>query len=315
MRHIKNFISNCDVCPILKGHTKPIRLKLAPVSTRPFEAVSIDILGPLPTTQTENKYILCIICLYSRFVILKPLREKTSMSIIYALNSAFNYFGFPSTLLSDNALEFVSSAMHQFASINSIKKTTVLPYSPHSNGCVERNNRKILQLLRLYVNAVEASEWDEYLDTTANIINNSLNVSINDTPAFVALGYDSSPYIVRENIKTLYCYDSDEAHVMLREKRSSNIRDHIRNNILNAREIQHRYKNKYRKDKSFEIGNRVIFKNHCKKNKLQLNFIGPAVITGIKKHGLTLKINDKTFDRINSNHCILLKNKVDVNTT
>ena len=69
--------------------------------------------------------------------------------------------GFPSVLLSDNALEFTSDALMQVSSIYSIKKTQVLPYSPYSNDIVEKNTTKILKLLKFYVHSVEHGEWDQ----------------------------------------------------------------------------------------------------------------------------------------------------------
>ena len=310
-RHVQKFVEACDVCKILKGKApKPIKLRKAPIASRPFEHVSIDILGPLPRTDEGNRYILSIIDLFSRFCVLKALRTKETAEIINCLRETFNYFGFPNVLLSDNALEFTSSALHQFSSIYSVKKTTVLPFCPYSNGTVETNNRKINQLLKLYVHSTELGEWDDYLLTVSNVLNNSLNISIGDTPAFCCLGYDTCPNLNREDLQNVYNYDSPESLVTLREKRASYIRDHIRKNIQSSREMQHLYSNKRKADRKIEIGDRVIFKNHSKANKLDLNYIGPAVVTQVvNNHKLTLKLNNKIYDRVNINHCILLKHK------
>ena len=310
-RYMKNFVDTCDVCKILKGKMpRPISLKQAPVPNRPFENVSMDILGPLPLTDNGNKYILCVIDMFSRFCIIKALPTKETDGIINCLNEIFNYWGFPSVLLSDNALEFTSEALMQFSTIYSIKKTQVLPYSPYSNGIVERNNSKILKLLKLYVHSVEHGEWDSYILTVANCLNNCLNITLEDTPSFVCLNYDTSPNVSREDLKDIYNYDSAESLVTLREKRASGIRDHVRNVIMSNQTKQHSIANKKRKDRNIDVGSRVLFKRHNKTNKLDLNYLGPAVVTHVlDNYKLTVKMQNKVYDRININHCILLKNR------
>ena len=309
-RYIKRFVESCDVCKILKGKApKPISLKQAPIPSKPFDQVSMDIIGPLPVTDNGNRYILCVIDLFSRFCVLKALPSKETTGIIDCLLEIFNYWGFPSVLLSDNALEFCSQALHQFTNIYSIRKTTVLPYAPFSNGIVERNNTKILKLLRLYVNSVERSCWDSYISTASNVINNSLNLTLNDTASYACMGFDTSPNISRTELKDIYNYDSPESLITIREKRSNEIREHIRQVIMETRHKQHLQANKKRINRDVTPSCRVLFKNHGKTSKLDLNYLGPAVVTSVDNQRLTVKINDKIYDRVHINHCILLNNK------
>ena len=65
---------------------KPVSLKQVPVPNRPFENVSMDILGPLPLTDDGNRYILCVINLFLRFCIVKALPTKETTGIITNLN-------------------------------------------------------------------------------------------------------------------------------------------------------------------------------------------------------------------------------------
>ena len=84
----------------------------APIANRPFQCVSMDFVGPLPTTDKNNKYILVVIDLFSRFTRLFATSDKSSETVIDCLTCVFNTFGYPVTLLSDNALEFRSECMH-----------------------------------------------------------------------------------------------------------------------------------------------------------------------------------------------------------
>ena len=143
----------------------------------------------------------------------------------------------------------------------------------------------------------------------ANILNNTVNLTLQDTPQFVCLNYDTCPNVSCEDLKNIYHYDSAESLVTIREKRSCGIRDHIRNVIMTNQSKQHSIANKKRKDKTIDVGSRVLFKHHTKANKLDLNYLGPAVVTQVLDNPqLTVKIQNKVSDRVHINHCILLNN-------
>ena len=284
---------------------RPIKFKMAPTPSRPFEVVSMDFLGPLPRTDSRKKYILAIIDLYSRFVTLKSTETKESAEVIDALNETFSVLGYPDTLLSDNALEFVSEGLYKYVHINSVKKAEIATYAAWSNGIVERNNAKINKLLRLYVNSVD-NNWDMYLDTVANTINNSLNEVLSDTPAYTLLHYDTLPNIQRTELKDVYNYDSLESIITLREKRAIQISDEIHENIARSRHKRMEKLNKKLKDRTIEVGNRVCIKNHAAKNKLSLRFIGPGTVVEKNNNKLSIRIGNKVHNKIHINHVILL---------
>ena len=71
----------------------------APIANRPFQCVSMDFVGPLPTTDKNNKYILVAIDLFSRFTRLFATSDKSSETVIDCLTCVFNTFGYPDTLL------------------------------------------------------------------------------------------------------------------------------------------------------------------------------------------------------------------------
>jgi len=306
---IKEFCERCDVCKLLKGRfPKPVKLKSAPVPCRPFDAVSIDFVGPFQTTDNGNKYILSVIDLFSRFCILKALPSRATEGVIKTLREVFCQYGFPNTLLSDNALEFTSSAIHSFVKIYSLHKTEVLPFSAWSNGIVERQNAKIVKLLKLYANSINFN-WDEYLDTTANTINNSLNETLGDTPAFTLFAYDTCPNVQRTELGAVYNYDSIESLCVLRERQAYRLAEEIKFNIMKEKAKQLHKINCHRKERSVACGDRVIIKNHNKKNKLELNFLGPGTVIESNNHKIKVKIGREIYDRVNINHVINLKGK------
>ena len=74
----------------------------------PFDVVHLDLFGPLPVSSQGNRYVLLAVDSLSRFVVLRPLKDKSALSTAQGLYSIFVDFGFPKTLISDNGAEFVN---------------------------------------------------------------------------------------------------------------------------------------------------------------------------------------------------------------
>ena len=76
---IKLFIASCKLCGERK--TSPVKKhpKDSLSSGYPFEKVSIDVTGPLPTGKRGERYILGIIDNFSKFLALIPLKDRKSV--------------------------------------------------------------------------------------------------------------------------------------------------------------------------------------------------------------------------------------------
>jgi len=307
---IKKFVEACDVCKILKGRSDiPIKIREAPIAYRPFQTVSFDFVGKLKTTDSNNKYILTIVDMFSRFCVLHAVPDKSTTTVIDCLENSFNKFGYPETLLSDNALEFCSEAMMTFAKLNQIYKTEILPYAPFANGICERNNAKINKLLRLYVNSTYHCNWDYFLSTVENTINNQVVSTIKETPSFTLFGYDTSPNVIRTNLEDKLYADNPENLVKYRARQCALIQEQIRHNIITNTTKRNQYHNLKRKDKNLKIGDRVLIKNHTKKSKLDLNWIGPGSVTNLDNNKCSVSVGNTTF-KTHVNHVLRLKDIV-----
>ena len=81
---VRKVCSNCRICAELKpSFYKPIETQLIK-ATKPFERISIDFKGPVPSTP-NNKYLLVIIDEYSRFPFIFPCSNMNSSTVIACL--------------------------------------------------------------------------------------------------------------------------------------------------------------------------------------------------------------------------------------
>ena len=78
-------------------------------SSKPWERLSIDIVGPKPMTRNKNQYLLTVVDEFIRFPFAFRLRNITSSSVIKCLSTLFAIFGTPGFIHSDRGTQFVSS--------------------------------------------------------------------------------------------------------------------------------------------------------------------------------------------------------------
>ena len=85
-------------------------------------------------------------------------------------------------------------------------------------------------------------------------------------------------------METLYNFDSVTDLVKYRAREAVQIHENVRVNIANNTATRNHYRNLFRKDKNLQIGDRVLLRNHAKKHKLELTWIGPGKIMEIKRN-------------------------------
>lgn len=103
-KEVKDYIRNCTSCQKNKNTNKHIRspMVITTTSTKPFEKIFLDIVGPLITTDMGNTYILTIQCDLTKFSLGKALPNHTANTVAEAFVTSFVCIhGIPDTILTD----------------------------------------------------------------------------------------------------------------------------------------------------------------------------------------------------------------------
>ena len=164
-KEILDYVRSCTKCNCRKPYRRHQQIPVGSLPTphQPFECVSIDILGPLPSTRRRNKYILVVTDHYTRWPIAIPLTSQRTTTVATALiERVFCEYGFPATLLSDRGTNFLSNLMTSVLHLFRIKKLNTSAYHPQCNGMTERFNHTLATQLTHYCNSSQ-TDWDEYL--------------------------------------------------------------------------------------------------------------------------------------------------------
>lgn len=211
---IIDFVKQCDTCQKVK-YTQPIRkgelIYLKP--ERPNQLVTMDIAGPLPKTPRGAKYILVVICAFTKYSRAFHMDTTTADKIAdIIVDEWICMFGVPESILTDRGTNFQSMLLELIYDRLDIKQLRTTAYHPAADGQSERFVRTIKQMLKCYSNKNQ-NDWDENINKLCFAYNCSVHASTQCTPYEMMFG--SKPRIpldivLEEDAQVLDTVNSEE---------------------------------------------------------------------------------------------------------
>jgi len=186
---VENWVRSCQSC---QKRNPPQPAPQAPMGTiqahHPFEKISWDIMGPLPTSSKGHKYIVLITDLFSKWVEAFPLRVTDSETLARVLvDEIVCRYGVPTYLHSDQGSNLNSEVITTLCKQLGIDRTRTTAYHPQANGQVERFNRTLEAMLSKVVNENQR-DWDSHLPKVLFAYRTSIHESTGFTPFLVNYG-------------------------------------------------------------------------------------------------------------------------------
>ncbi len=128
-----------------------------------MDCVAVDIFGPLPISENGNEYIIVLCEYFSKWVEAWAVPNHTALTVADKLvTEFFARFGCPRQLHTDQGREFEFELFATICERFGIQKTRTTPYRPNSDGLVERFNRTLKQMLRIFASE-NPNDWDNHL--------------------------------------------------------------------------------------------------------------------------------------------------------
>lgn len=286
---VAKYIKKCVVCLETKPEQKkPIGKMLSSqaTATRPWQLVSVDLMGPLPRSKSGYAYILSILDCFSKFTLFFPLRSSTASAISKIMEDhVILVYGAPETIIVDNGPQFRSNVFKSLLENYQVDISYTCNYHPQANP-VERVHRVVKTMLTAYVKD-EHKLWDQYLPKVASAIRSSRSEVTGLTPNFVIFGreiYLTGKPDQPSDIPRTSVYDNPEA--------LSDGLQHVFRDV--QRRLQKAYcdsKKKYdlrHRNERFHLRQKVWKRNFVLSDatkafttKLAPKFVGPFTITRI----------------------------------
>ena len=183
----------CHACALRKrgNHGPPAPLQPHSLPSRPFETVSTDLVGPLPTSDPGGyKWIVTMMCLATKFVEAVPARTGTAEEVAQILvNQLIARYGTPSYLISDNGSCYVADMFREMCKLLGVRQVRCTPLRAQANGALERQHRTLGESLTMYVNG-KGTDWPENLQLVVMSMRSAVNKATGETPYYLLTGFD-----------------------------------------------------------------------------------------------------------------------------
>jgi hypothetical protein len=198
--------------------------------------VSLDVMGPLPKSDGDNKYVLLICDYFTKWVEAYPIPNQEARTIADKFVKEFICrFGVPRRLITDQGSNFQSRLFNEVCDLLDIDKNRTTPYHPQCDGLVERMNRTVEAMLSMFVSPGQ-KDWDDFLpyimmacrsaiqETTGYSPNKMMLGRENELPVDIMFGppdegrpkQSESEYVNEMNNKLGIVYDLARERILLK---------------------------------------------------------------------------------------------------
>ena len=133
----------CDSCVRYHSHKKNHKDDTAPLgqtpsSFGPWKTIHTDLLGPLPETPEGYRWVLLVVCAFTKFVELIPLKVTTADTVTEALVGTFYRYGLPHVIVSDNGVQIRVKPLAEISQVLDVRHIFISAYHVQANANVER---------------------------------------------------------------------------------------------------------------------------------------------------------------------------------
>eukprot|EP00117_Sycon_ciliatum_P009189 scpid21588/ scgid11586/ Retrovirus-related Pol polyprotein from transposon 412; Protease; Reverse transcriptase; Endonuclease len=189
---IELWIKSCTVCQTRKQpNPKPKAPLQTQLSSLPFQRIALDIMGPLPITDRNNRYVLVIADYFTKWVEVYAMPNMLATTVArFLFDGWICRYGAPCTIHSDQGPQFESRIFTQLCALYSITKTRTTPYHPQSDGMVERFNRTLQAMIAS--TTTNHRDWDLHLQHATLAYRTSLHSSTGFTPYRLLFGQEAT---------------------------------------------------------------------------------------------------------------------------
>jgi transposase InsO family protein len=179
---VEQFCRYCVICTDTKAITKRAPKTLHPILANDiFEHLVIDLVDYSQTPSNGYKYILHIVDHQSSYHFVYALVSKEAKDVLEGLRQTFQFISHPKVIQSDNGGEFNNDLLSTYFEKYNISHRNSKPYTPSTNGKVERGNRDLQNIIDRLMKEYNC-DWFNVLYEAALIMNTTYTSSLKMSP-------------------------------------------------------------------------------------------------------------------------------------
>ena len=187
-KHIERAVRDCTICKMNDKSCITRDAPLTPVKLpeKVWEKVAIDCVGPYVLAPRDQRYAVTLVDYRSKWPEVAFMSRVTSENVVGFLEKVFAREGYPESLVSDNATNFLSREFEDYLRSCGIKHYKSSTYYARCNGEVERFNRTLKQTVEDAVN--EGRKWDKAVTNFLQVYRSSPNSTTGVSPSTLLHG-------------------------------------------------------------------------------------------------------------------------------
>lgn len=301
---IKNYIKNCITCKQNKHTTKTNEnFTLTPTPLKAFDSIAMDTIGPFPKSNSDNRYALTIQCDLSKYIIVKPIKDKQASTIAKAfIESCILVYGTPSIIRTDQGTEYKNEIFNKISEMLQYTHTFSTPYHPQTIGNLERNHRCLNEYVRQFINESH-TDWDDWLPYYSFCYNTTPHSDLPYSPFELVFGKIASiPTNIIKTKQVEPIYNFDNYYYELKHK--------LQYTAMKTRELVEKIKNN-RKNKQQQVANPIQIKindlvliENQNRSKLDKVYKGPFKVVAIEHPNITILNENNELYTLHKNRII-----------
>ena len=146
---VKQYCFTCQPCALgRRMHGVKAFLNPLDLTTRPFEVLGMDFLGPIkPNSLQGNNYILVITDYFTKWIEVILLPNCTAlMTSKVLMDRIILHHGLPRAIITDRGSNFTSELFSALCKALNIKRMKTTAYHPQTNSQTERFNKTVVEI-------------------------------------------------------------------------------------------------------------------------------------------------------------------------
>lgn len=186
---VKNYVRTCHICTCIKPGKNPSDVPQRPHQpTKPWQTIALDLMGPYPRSPRGKRFLLVVTDMFSRWVEAFPLGNSETHTILATLEEQiFPRWGFPRSILSDNAPQFSGTKWRDRLESLGIECWTTAIYHPQANP-TERRNQEIKKAFRVDLFDKGHQNWEKSVPQILFNLRCRKNAATGKTPSETLFG-------------------------------------------------------------------------------------------------------------------------------
>jgi sulfur carrier protein ThiS len=227
------------------------------------------VVGPFKRTINGNMYVVLAVDYFTKFSVAKAIPDFTAETTAkFLFEEVVCKLGAPRAIITDHGVNFKANLFKRLCQLCGVTTANSTIYHAEGNGCVERMNKTMKQIMTMYVDDSHAN-WDEFLQSSISAYNTSMQASIGVSPYEANFG--RRPITLADVMLTSSELDlagprSVGDYVQQLKANAEKVAAKMNENLVEARRKQKMYYDQNVKDSvSFEVREWVLVVNERNK--------------------------------------------------